>query len=85
MKCVKCGRSLEQAMKIYPHGLEGGAYCYDCGSAEKRLIQGRYTSNDQQVIRLHKDGLTASRIALKTGLTTTEVYKILNKGKRGHN
>ena len=36
MRCVKCGRSLEQAMKIYPHGLEGGAYCYDCGSAEKR-------------------------------------------------
>lgn len=82
MKCVKCGRSLEQAMKIYPHGLEGGAYYYDCGSAEKRAVQGRYTSNDQQVIRLHKDGLTASRIALKTGLTTTDVYRILNKGKK---
>ena len=35
--CCKCGADITQAMKIYPKGLAGGVYCYDCNEKwEKR-------------------------------------------------
>ena len=40
--CVKCGRDITRAMKIYPRGFAGGAYCYDCGEAEDARLKSEW-------------------------------------------
>lgn len=36
LRCVICHRDITRCMKIYPYGLEGGPYCYDCAEIDKR-------------------------------------------------
>lgn len=45
--CVICGKDITRRMKIYPHGLIGGAYCYDCAEAEKKDEQARKSLDEK--------------------------------------
>lgn len=49
--CRKCGRDITRAMKIYPHGYIGRAYCYDCGEAEKKAMK-REQRNEKDSVRM---------------------------------
>lgn len=79
LHCVICGRDITRSMKIYPYGLEGGPYCYDCAEAvQKPFVPRKKVSVEQAVRDLHRLGKKPSEIAKAKGLSVSEVYEMLN-------
>lgn len=81
LHCVRCGADITRAMKIYPGGLKGGAYCYDCAEQVRleKIAQKKNISEEAKIVKMYKSGLRVSEIADRTGHSMFDIYQIITE------
>ncbi len=82
--CVVCGADITRTIKLYPYGLEGGPYCYDC--CEKIKLQRRlkkernaYQDTVDQILTMYRRKKKVSEIARVMDMSAKEVLEIISE------
>lgn len=84
--CPLCGAEVTR-FGIYPYGIHGGKYCYDCVQLmkaekytprKKQKGKKKISPLGKQAKYLHNKGYKPSKIAEMLHITTKEVYDFLN-------
>lgn len=77
--CAKCTKDITYRVKVYVHGYQGGAYCYDC--AEKSKLKGKKKALKEKAKAMYREGKKPSEIAAEMHLSKADVYKLLGSGR----
>ena len=77
--CTKCGKDITYRVKIYVHGYQGGAYCYDC--AEKAKPKHKKKTLKLKARQMYNEGKKVSEISKEMDMDKADVYKLLGGGR----